>query len=97
MQEQDIFIIYASFPDKIFHKDFKLLGNDLITHAWIDDEHLIWCFQDPQSCVQSPQNPEGVCVHIVLFPAPLLTLDSYSPLWKMFAFTFWGSLPKSGK
>ncbi|KAJ7907097.1 hypothetical protein B0H13DRAFT_701526 [Mycena leptocephala] len=79
MQEQDIFIIYASFPDKIFHKDFKLLGNDLITHAWIDDEHLIWCFQDPQSCVQSPQNPEGV------------------PLWKMFAFTFWGSLPKSGK
>ncbi|KAJ7139984.1 hypothetical protein C8R43DRAFT_1131722 [Mycena crocata] len=79
MQEQDIFIIYAAFPDKTFHKDFKLIGNDLITHAWIDDEHVIWCFQDPEHCIQSPQNPDGV------------------PLWKMFAFTFWGSLPKSGK
>ncbi|KAJ7208251.1 hypothetical protein GGX14DRAFT_633818 [Mycena pura] len=79
MREQDVFIIYASFPDKTFHKDFKLLGSDLITHTWMDDEHLIWCFQDRQSCMQSEQNPDGV------------------PLWKMFAFTFWGSLPKSGK
>ncbi|KAJ7805299.1 hypothetical protein B0H14DRAFT_2881002 [Mycena olivaceomarginata] len=79
MQEEEVFIIYASFPDKTFHKDFKLMGNDLVTHTWIDDEHLIWCFQDPKHCVQSPQNPEGV------------------PLWKMFAFTFWGSLPRSGK
>ncbi|KAJ6562316.1 hypothetical protein B0H19DRAFT_1259901 [Mycena capillaripes] len=79
MREQDIFIIYAAFPDKTFHKDFKLLGNDLITHAWMDDEHTIWCFQDPQNCMESPQNPDGL------------------PLWKMFAFTFWGSLPDSGK
>ncbi|KAJ7085219.1 hypothetical protein B0H15DRAFT_847433 [Mycena belliarum] len=79
MREHDIFIIYAAFPDKTFHKDFKLIGNDLITHTWIDDEHLIWCFQDSQNCMQSPQNPDGV------------------PLWKMFAFTFWGSLHKSGK
>ncbi|KAJ7662262.1 hypothetical protein B0H17DRAFT_1185094 [Mycena rosella] len=79
MREQDIFIIYAAFPDKSFRKDFKLLGNDLITHTWIDDEHLIWCFQDPVNCIQSPENPDGV------------------PLWKMFAFTFWGSLRKSGK
>ncbi|KAJ7747138.1 hypothetical protein DFH07DRAFT_578493 [Mycena maculata] len=79
MQEQDIFIIYAAFPDKTFHTDFYLLGNDLITHAWMDDEHLIWCFQDPHSCMQSERNLEGI------------------PLWKMFAFTFWGSLPRSGK
>ncbi|KAJ7480679.1 hypothetical protein FB451DRAFT_1238196 [Mycena latifolia] len=79
MREQDIFIIYAAFPDKTFHKDFKLLGNDLVTHTWIDDEHLIWCFQDPVHCTQSENNPDGV------------------PVWKMFAFTFWGSLPKSGK
>ncbi|KAJ7491730.1 hypothetical protein B0H11DRAFT_990001 [Mycena galericulata] len=79
LQEQDVFIIYAYFPDGTFHKDFKLLGNDLVTHTWMDDEHLIWCFQDPEYCIQSRQNPDGI------------------PLWKMFAFTFWGSLPRSGK
>ncbi|KAJ6583502.1 hypothetical protein DFH09DRAFT_1144632 [Mycena vulgaris] len=80
MREQDnIFIIYAAFPDRTFHKDFKRLGNDLVTHTWLDDEHLIWCFQDTEHCMLSAQNPDGV------------------PLHKLFAFTFWGSLPSSGK
>ncbi|KAJ7648992.1 hypothetical protein DFH06DRAFT_1208710 [Mycena polygramma] len=79
MQDEDIFIIYATFQDGTFHKDFKRLGNDLITHAWVDDEHVLWCLQDREHCIQSPQNPDGV------------------PLWKLFAFTFWGSLRRSGK
>lgn len=97
MQEQDIFIFYAAFPDKTFHKDFKLIGNDLITHTWIDDEHLIWCFQDTENCMQSAQNSDGVCVALGLGLDHILTRFNFSPLWKMFAFTFWGSLPRSGK
>ncbi|KAJ7626941.1 hypothetical protein FB45DRAFT_56538 [Roridomyces roridus] len=77
--EDDMFIIYAAFDDGTFHKDFRRLGNDLVTHAWVDDEHVLWCFEDRNHCLQSPQNPHGV------------------PLWKLFAFTFWGSLPRSGK
>ncbi|KAJ6508130.1 hypothetical protein C8R45DRAFT_1089337 [Mycena sanguinolenta] len=29
VQEEEIFIIYASFPDKTFHKDFKLVGTGI--------------------------------------------------------------------
>ncbi|KAJ7772875.1 hypothetical protein DFH07DRAFT_801772 [Mycena maculata] len=75
LKDHDVFLIYAGFPEKAFQKAFKLLGNDLVSHAWMDEGHLIHCFRDPQHCIQSPLNPDGI------------------PLWKMFAFTFWGSLP----
>lgn len=58
MKQNDI--IYLFSPWQRFHKDWKLLGNDLITHVWVDDEHVVWCFADPDKCLKTKKNPNGM-------------------------------------
>ncbi|KIM37567.1 glycosyltransferase family 18 protein [Hebeloma cylindrosporum] len=40
-------------------KDLSILGNDLVTHIWADDEHVVRCFND-ERCIQDDQNPDGI-------------------------------------
>jgi len=55
-------IIYFFSPWQNFHKDWKLLGDDLVTHVWADDEHVIWCFAYPDKCLKTEMNPTGMSV-----------------------------------
>jgi hypothetical protein len=58
-------IIYLYSPWHRFHKDWKLLGDDLVTHVWADDEHVIWCFVDPDKCLKTDKNPTGMLVELL--------------------------------
>jgi len=94
MKQHDMFYLFS--PWENFHKDFKLLGNDLVTHVWADDEQVVWCYDDKERCIQNELNPDGVCVDSVLYglnPSDFLP----RPPWKLFAFTFWGSKPLDSK
>jgi hypothetical protein len=55
-------IIYFFSPWQNFQKDWKLLGDDLVTHVWADDEQVIWCFADPDKCLKTDKNPTGMLV-----------------------------------
>ncbi|KAL0947212.1 hypothetical protein HGRIS_013330 [Hohenbuehelia grisea] len=58
MKKHKIFYLFSFWEH--FVKDFKLLGDDLITHTWVDDEHLVWCFVNTEDCLRSATNPDGV-------------------------------------
>ncbi|KAF9535474.1 hypothetical protein CPB83DRAFT_14206 [Crepidotus variabilis] len=58
MKKHDIFYLFS--PWERFHEDWKLLGNELVTHIWADDEHLVWCFSDPDRCLSTEKNPTGI-------------------------------------
>jgi alpha-1,3(6)-mannosylglycoprotein beta-1,6-N-acetyl-glucosaminyltransferase len=58
MKEEKIFYLF-SFYDH-FRTEFKMLGSDLISHVWMDEEHLLWCYNDDVNCVESERNPEGM-------------------------------------
>ncbi|PPQ66408.1 hypothetical protein CVT26_011277 [Gymnopilus dilepis] len=60
MKRHDIFYLFS--PTLLLaglKKDLNILGNDLVTHIWADDEHLVRCFNDKQ-CIQNDQNPDGI-------------------------------------
>ncbi|KAK7040769.1 hypothetical protein VNI00_009675 [Paramarasmius palmivorus] len=56
-REQKQFFLYASYEN--IGKMYKSL-DDIVTHVWSTDEHVIWCFNDTISCVESPENPHGI-------------------------------------
>jgi hypothetical protein len=58
MKQHDIIYLFA--PWQRFHQDWKLLGDDLVTHVWADDEQVVWCFADPDKCLKTDKNPNGV-------------------------------------
>ncbi len=58
MKQHDIIYLFAPWPR--FHQDWKLLGDDLVTHVWADDEQVVWCFSDPDKCLKTDKNPNGV-------------------------------------
>ena len=58
MRQHDIIYLFSPWPR--FHKDWKLLGDELITHVWADDEHVVWCFADPDKCLKTDKNPNGM-------------------------------------
>ena len=65
MKRHDIFYLFS--PTLFLaglKKDLNILGNDLVTHIWADDEHLVRCFNDKQ-CIQNDQNPDGMYVNLV--------------------------------
>ncbi|KAH8831662.1 hypothetical protein DL96DRAFT_842747 [Flagelloscypha sp. PMI_526] len=61
IKHHNIFLLYTNW--NTFRRDWKLLGNDLITHIWADENHVLWCFNDIEGCIQSPYNPQGVPPH----------------------------------
>lgn len=64
-------IIYLFSPTWLglagLKKDLNILGNDLVTHIWADDEYVVRCFNDEQ-CIQDDRNPDGMYVNLVPQP-----------------------------
>jgi len=62
-------IIYLFSPTWLgltgLKKDLKILGNDLVTHIWADDENVVRCFND-KKCIQDDRNPDGMYVQLYL-------------------------------
>ncbi|KAL0060418.1 hypothetical protein AAF712_012787 [Marasmius tenuissimus] len=56
-RENDQFLLYTGYRD--LNKAYKMLG-DVVTHVWSTDTDVIWCFNDTISCIESPENPDGV-------------------------------------
>ncbi|KAJ8094470.1 hypothetical protein PM082_010904 [Marasmius tenuissimus] len=56
-RENDQFLLYTGYRD--LNKAYKMLG-DVVTHVWSTDTDVIWCLNDTISCIESPENPDGV-------------------------------------
>lgn len=61
MQHHDIFFLFSNW--RTLRRDWRLLGNDLVTHIWADDRQVLWCFNDSEGCIQSSVNLRGMYVH----------------------------------
>ena len=61
-------IIYLFSPTWLgligLKKDLNILGNDLVTHIWVDDEYDVRRFNDKQ-CIQDDRNLDGMYVNLV--------------------------------
>ncbi|KAK1228462.1 hypothetical protein PQX77_008480 [Marasmius sp. AFHP31] len=92
-RENNQFLLYTGYHD--LNKAYKMLG-DVVTHVWSTDTDVIWCLNDTISCIESPENPDGVWVaslpmlEFYQFVADQINLEIRPP-WKLFTFTFWGS------
>jgi hypothetical protein len=66
MKRHDIIYLFSpTWPGLSgLKKDLNILGNDLITHIWVDDEDVVRCFNDEQ-CIQDDRNPDGMYVNLV--------------------------------
>ncbi|KAF9269835.1 hypothetical protein L218DRAFT_292320 [Marasmius fiardii PR-910] len=56
-RENNQYLLYTEY--EYLDRMYKGFG-DIITHVWSTDEHVVWCFNDTISCIQSPENPAGV-------------------------------------
>jgi alpha-1,3(6)-mannosylglycoprotein beta-1,6-N-acetyl-glucosaminyltransferase len=60
MKQHDIIFFFSGWEN--IRRDWELLGDDLVTHVWGDDDHVVWCFADPDRCLKSDKNPAGMSV-----------------------------------
>ncbi|KAG7091462.1 hypothetical protein E1B28_010493 [Marasmius oreades] len=56
-RENNQFLLYTEYEN--LGKMYKKYG-DVVTHVWSTDNHVIWCFNDTISCIQSTENPDGI-------------------------------------
>ncbi|THV05093.1 hypothetical protein K435DRAFT_835038 [Dendrothele bispora CBS 962.96] len=56
-KEQNHFLLYDEFEN--LGNAYKFYG-DIVTHVWSSEPQVIWCINDPISCIQSEDNPDGI-------------------------------------
>lgn len=64
----DALVYHGFFLLIIYVEDlwrFHTLLGDLVTHYWLNDGHMVLCIDDA-GCQQSPENPDGMCVSLLL-------------------------------
>jgi len=56
-KEQGYFLLYDEFEN--LGNAYKFYG-DIVTHVWSSEPQVVWCVNDPISCIQSEDNPDGM-------------------------------------
>ncbi|THV05092.1 hypothetical protein K435DRAFT_774077 [Dendrothele bispora CBS 962.96] len=56
-KDNNYFMLWDGYDH--LNKAYKHYG-EIVTHVWSNDDHVIWCVNDTVTCIESPENPDGI-------------------------------------